>query len=60
MEEAMEPDYIEYHRKPTPAEIRFGHGATHYRDFLRSWVTKADGTLKRWFKAHDDGLRYYR
>ena len=27
---------ITYHRNPTPGEIRFGHGAIHYRDFTPS------------------------
>jgi hypothetical protein len=52
-------DTITAHRNPTPYEIRFGYGATHYRDFdVTDWI-KPDGTLKKWIKA-DDGLRYYR
>ena len=52
-------DTITAHRNPTPYEIRFGYGATHYRDFdVTDWI-KPDGTLKTWIKA-DDGLRYYR
>ena len=52
---------VTYHRPPTQAEIRFGHGATHYRDFPVSEVChKGTRFLKRWFKAADDGLRYYR
>jgi hypothetical protein len=50
---------IEGHREPTPEEIRFGHGATHYRTFPVSVWLRPDGTAKRWIKA-DDGLRYYR
>jgi hypothetical protein len=51
---------ITYHRNPTPAEIRFGYGAIHYREFTRREATNAKtGKLKRWLKA-DDGLRYYR
>lgn len=47
-------------RRPTPAEIRFGHGAPHYRDFDPiEWVTDNGHTFKQWIKA-DDGLRYYR
>lgn len=51
---------IEYHRNPTPAELRFGEGATHYRTFTIEECCKP-GTriLKAWFVA-DDGLRYYR
>lgn len=51
---------VTYHRPPTRAEIKFGYGATHYRDFDVDEVCHA-GTriLKTWFIA-DDGLRYYR
>ena len=51
----------EYHREPTPSEIKFGQGATHYRTFPVE-VCCHPGTriLKRWFVAADDGLRYYR
>mgnify|MGYP003677561135 CR=1 FL=1 len=48
---------IECHRQPTTHEINRGYGATHYRTFLKSDITKKDGTLKSWFKA-DDGLNY--
>jgi hypothetical protein len=27
------PKQLNYWRKPTKEEIKFGHGATHYRDF---------------------------
>ena len=48
------------HRKPTPAEIRRGYGATHYRDFpVSEWVSDSGRFFKHWIKA-DDGLRYYR
>jgi hypothetical protein len=50
---------ITYHRKPTASEIKFGHGATHYRDFTAKDVTKTDGNLKKRLKA-DDGLIYTR
>ena len=50
----------EYHRQPTAGEIRFGHGAIHYRTFPIEECTNADRTLKTWFIAKDDGLRYYR
>lgn len=51
----------EYHRPPTKSEMKFGHGATHYRTFPIDECTHA-GTrvLKAWFVAADDGLRYYR
>jgi hypothetical protein len=49
----------QYHRKPTEAEIRFGHGAIHYRDFKFSecYNSKTGGPKKR-LKAKDDGLWY--
>lgn len=50
---------ITAHRNPTPAEIRRGYGATHYREFWAYEWLKPDLTLKKWIKA-DDGLRYYR
>jgi hypothetical protein len=51
---------VTYHRPPTAGEIRFGYGATHYRDFTVAEVC-FPGTrfAKKWFVA-DDGLRYYR
>ena len=51
-------DVIEYRRDPTAYEIKFGEGATHYRSFARSYVTKKGGTLKKWFVDEHDGLRY--
>lgn len=51
---------VTYHRPPTPGEIRFGEGATHYRDFSVNEVRVRGSTrLKKWFIAADDGLRYY-
>jgi hypothetical protein len=54
---------IVYRRNPTPAEIRFGHGAIHYRTFTLDdtpEIFRADGTKKSRFKALDDGLFYSR
>jgi hypothetical protein len=52
---------LTYRRPPTQSEIRFGHGATHYRDFEPSECChKGTRIAKRWFVASDDGLRYYR
>jgi len=50
---------ITYHRQPTKAEIRFGHGATHYKDFNKELVTKPNGDIKNWVKCPIDGLRYH-
>ena len=48
-----------YRRKPTEAEIRFGHGATHYREckFSECYNPKTQCPKKR-LKAKDDGLWY--
>ena len=52
---------VTYHRNPTPAEIRFGYGATHYRDFtVDECCHPGTRVLRQWFKSPDDGLRYYR
>lgn len=51
---------VKYHRPPTTSEIRFGHGATHYRTFpVEEAVFPGTRVLKKWIVA-DDGLRYYR
>jgi len=49
---------IEYSRKPTKGEIKFGHGATHYKSFDESACTKKDGTIKKRLKCPLDGLIY--
>ena len=50
----------QYHRNPTPSEIRFGHGATHYRTFtIEECCFEGTRIKKQWFVAQDDGLRYY-
>lgn len=52
---------VTYNRPPNKAEINFGHGATHYRDFtVEECCHPGTRNLKRWFTAKDDGLRYYR
>ncbi len=45
---------IEYHRKPTEPEIKFGHGATHYKSFLPEKYLKKDGNLKKRLKDIDN------
>lgn len=50
---------ITAHRPPTMAEIKFGYGATHYRDFAHGEWLKDDGSYKTKLKA-DDGLWYSR
>jgi hypothetical protein len=52
---------VTYHRNPTTGEIRFGEGAIHYRTFdVEECLIVGTRILKQWFKADDDGLRYYR
>jgi hypothetical protein len=52
---------VTYHRQPTASEVRRGYGATHYRDFeVSECCWPGTRIAKRWFKAPDDGLRYYR
>lgn len=57
-------DYVvEYHRNPTPGEIKFGEGATHYKAFHFDQCYKWHPnqlTFKKWLKDPADGLRYYR
>lgn len=48
-----------YWRNPTKGEIKFGHGAIHYRDFDREQCFNEDGTFKLALKAKDDRLKYY-
>ena len=55
-----QPKTVEYHRKPTAGEIRFGYGAIHYRDFESSEYLKKDGTIKKRIKAQNDDLIYTR
>lgn len=62
--------HVTYHRKPTSTEIKFGYGATHYRDIPIDEVTKKKHgapfilgpvhVIKKWTVCKDDGLRYYR
>ncbi len=51
---------ITYHRKPTAYEIKFGEGATHYKEFdaCFCWNDKTDKP-KKWLICPIDGLRYY-
>ena len=57
----MNEHKIQCHRPPTKAECKRGYGATHYRDFPLSIIglKKGKAMWKDWFKAPDDGLRYY-
>jgi len=57
----MNSHEIQCHRPPTKSEMRRGYGATHYRNFPLSVIglKKGKAMWKDWFKAPDDGLRYY-
>ena len=51
---------LEYHRPPTPFELKLGYGATHYRTFtIEEACFPGTRIAKEWFIA-DDGLRYSR
>ena len=50
---------IEYHRRPTPNEIRLGYGATHYKTFPLEMALTRNGQIKKRIKD-DDGLLYFR
>ena len=45
-------------RPPTPGELKFGEGATHYRTFLDRSIRNSKGVIKKWFKCPVDGLNY--
>lgn len=51
-------DAIKCNRSPNAYEVKHGHGATHYRAFLRKEILNRDGNLKKWFKCPIDGLNY--
>lgn len=51
---------IEYHRKPTAREIKFGNGAIHYKSFDESACTDKNGRIKKRLKCPLDGLIYTR
>ena len=46
-------------RRPTKEDIKFGHGAIHYRDFKFENCFDKDGFLKLKVKSTDDDLIYY-
>lgn len=51
---------VEYWRKPTEYEIKFGEGAIHYKTFHRNYCRKPNGEFSQWLVCPDDGLRYYK
>ena len=53
------PETLSYWRNPTKEDIKFGHGAIHYRDFEFEKCFDSDGLLKVKAKSIDDNLTYY-
>jgi hypothetical protein len=53
------PKTIKYWRKATKDEIKFGYGATHYRDFDFESCFDEEGFQKDKVRASDDKLIYY-
>jgi hypothetical protein len=54
----IKPEELEYWRDPTKEEIRFGHGALHYRMFSFDNCFDENGNLKLKVRATDDKLVY--
>lgn len=51
---------IEYHRQPTPFELKQGYGATHYATFtVEECCHPCTRIPKQRFTSPYDGLRYY-
>lgn len=50
---------ITYHRNPTKAEIRFGEGAAHHRDFYYYECTRDGENFKKWLTDENDVRWYY-
>ncbi len=53
------PETLTYWRRPTKEDIKFGHGATHYRSFDFESCFDEDGFQKDKVRASDDALIYY-
>jgi len=53
------PETLTYWREPTKEEIKFGHGAIHYRNFDFESCFDENGFQKDKVRASDDGLIYY-
>ena len=50
---------ITYWRRPTKDDIKFGHGAIHYRNFETNLCFDENDNLKLKVRASDDNLVYY-
>ncbi len=53
------PKTISYWRNPTKEDIKFGYGATNYRDFEFEKCFDENGFLKLKMRASDDKLIYH-
>lgn len=53
------PQKLAYWRNPTKEDIKFGHGAIHYRDFDFDICFDNNNLLILKAKVSDDGLIYY-
>lgn len=51
---------VTYHRNPTEGEIKFGYGATHFRDFSVEECCFPNTRIPKKHFVADDGLRYSR
>lgn len=51
---------VTFHRKPTEWEIKFGEGATHYKDFKIKDLKVINGNTPKRLKCPVDGLIYTR
>jgi len=55
----IQPNELTYWRNPTKEDIKFGYGATHYRDFEFEKCFDENGNQKLKMRASDDKLIYY-
>ena len=53
------PETLSYWRNPTKEDIKFGHGAIHYRDFEFEKCFDENGFIKEKVKSIDDDLIYF-
>ncbi len=54
-----QPKVLEYYRVPTKDEIKFGHGALHYREFEFDKCFDENNNLILKAKASDDNLIHF-
>ncbi len=54
-----QPKVLEYYRDPTKDEIKFGHGALHYREFEFDKCFDEKNNLILKAKVSDDNILYF-